>query len=237
MAKDRREYYRRYNAQRKANTQETPCVQPVENTCVTPVQTAQDKPKDISTLWRCVYCFLLGVFVGCNCYFLVCEQVRFYKHIPNYTENYALFVAMLSEMAAIILSFSMAASRQTATRLKCGILLLLTICAMMSAIYLGAEMENSRLSNKETVKELLKKEVERMEKKESEGQTEKNPRLGMRLKKASNDLIAFLEANPDLQNVPRGTITLSFIRILAIFWNVFLCSLIGQLWHKRNSVY
>lgn len=250
MAKDRSEYFKNYHAQRKLIKSQSPpelpliepCENPVDNTLLTPVEELITKPNTSQTplnpesnFRKCFVTFVLGAFIGANTYFLVTEQVRFYKQLPNYTDNYAIFVSLLCESAALVLSFAMAVTRHSATRLKCGVLLLLTLCAIVMTIYVGIEIEQAPNANKQTIGELLNDGLDRL-KEQVEGKTEKTPRLAKTLAKKENEVIAFLKDNISVYNVTHVTITLAFIRVLSVLWNIVLCSLLGSLWRQSSKV-
>lgn len=222
MTKDRKEYQRQYYLNKKLKVNNDSTIEKM-------FKPKSHKAFNFNSIKNnYLTCLILFIFIVANSTFLINEQLRFYV-IKGYTISYAIFVSILCELAVIILSISISYTANKWKRVQIATLLFLTISAILGTIIIGILRDQSKDETKAEISGLLRKELLAIEQ-----QALNNPKLSGKLLKKEAELRSFLISNEIVGNVTRETFILSFIRILAVFWNVIFASLIGTIWRARH---
>ena len=221
--RDRRDYMREYREKKKTKDM-------VTATGYEPEQTFEGEAIEkipaslISARFGVVFpTCLLVLFMFANSGFLVYEQTRFYV-LKGWPENYGIFVSVLSEISAIVLSFFASLTRDFWQKIKILTLLFLTVCCILSTIALGISHTASYEEKNAEIAGLMREEISRLH------GADASP---AKLAKKKTELENFLEKHEIGKNVTRETFVLAFMRVLAVFWNIAFAGFLAGIWKRH----
>jgi ABC-type multidrug transport system fused ATPase/permease subunit len=177
----------------------------------------------------------LVLFLILNTSFLIKEQINFYELKGN-TFSYSLFVATLTEIAAIFLSFYGTWYRRPIL----FALLAPTLALIFAVIFLGLERKQDTETTTSKQSEILAEEIGllKSQKANVEKQIEEGKNLQTALQRLQNRL-EYKQEEYRHSLVTRGSNmelwVLAALRILAIVWNIAFASLIAFIWKGASS--
>lgn len=174
--------------------------------------------------------FLIAIFLTANTAFLIKEQAAFYE-LKGLDNHYAYFVAILTEFAAILLSFFGSWYRRSSLFM----VLVMTLGLIFAVIFLGLDRKETAEATASKLAAILKEEIDDL--KSQKATLEAGILEGRKLHKDLQKVQDKLETKQETYRKEYAASVssaelwvLAALRGLAILWNISFAALLAYIW-------